>query len=43
MGLDDDIQRGILGTLGVGLVLSGQPVAGIGGLLLIAFAWRKPH
>jgi hypothetical protein len=43
MGLEDDIQRGILGALGVALVVTGQPVGGIGGLLLIALAWHRPR
>ena len=41
MGLEDDIQRGILATLGVGLVLTGELVGTVGGLVLIALAWRK--
>ena len=42
MRLEDDTQRGILAAVGAGLVLSGQISGTIGGLLLLAIAWRKP-
>jgi hypothetical protein len=41
MGLQDDIQRGILGALGIALVATGQLAGVLGGLVLIALAWRK--
>jgi hypothetical protein len=40
MRLRDDIQRGILAALGTGLVFTGQPVGVVGGLVLVALAWR---
>jgi len=38
MGLDD-VQRGILGAMGVGLILIGDAVTVLGGLMLLALAW----